>query len=73
MMTTGEWESTSVGVVAALARGDSGSLASAFRVALETEEWIPPQRPLSEEMTRKSLLGVGLSVGECSKTSGEMN
>ena len=37
-------------------RGVSGSWAKARRVALETEEWIPPQRPLSEEMTMKSLL-----------------
>jgi hypothetical protein len=51
------------------AKGESGELASARRVALVTEEWIPPQRPLSEEMTMKSLCGVGLSAGEFAKTS----
>ena len=51
------------------AKGESGELASARRVALVTEEWIPPQRPLSEETTMKSLRGVGLSAGECAKTS----
>jgi hypothetical protein len=51
------------------AKGESGLLASARRVALVTEEWIPPQRPLSEETTIKSLRGVGLSAGECAKTS----
>ena len=50
-------------------RGESGALASALRVAFETEEWMPPQRPLSEEMTTKSLFGVGLSDGTFAKTS----
>jgi len=67
-------DSESIGVVALSpeggAKGESGELASARRVALVTEEWIPPQRPLSEETTMKSLCGVGLSAGEFAKTSG---
>lgn len=51
-------------------RGDSGSLEMAFRVAFVTEEWIPPQRPLSDDTTTKSFVGVGLSEGVLAKTSG---
>ena len=51
------------------AKGESAALLIARRVALETDEWIPPQRPLSEEMTTKSLFGVGLSDGTWVKTS----
>ena len=40
--------------------------AKARRVALVTEEWIPPQRPLSEEMTIKSLCLAGFSALDCS-------
>lgn len=43
--------------------------AMARRVALDTEEWIPPQRPLSEETTIKSLRFAGVSEGACWKTS----
>jgi len=50
-------------------RGESSALFKARRVALDTEEWIPPQRPLSEEIMMKSLLGVGLSEGTWAKTS----
>lgn len=39
------------------------------RVALETEEWIPPQSPLSEEMTMKSLRLGFSSRGALAKTS----
>ena len=63
MTMIGEEESTVTSLAEAPARGESGALLKARRVALETEEWIPPQRPLSEEMTMKSLFGVGLSDG----------
>ena len=59
----GEEASTVKSLAEAPARGESVALLIARRVALETEEWIPPQRPLSEEMTTKSLFGVGLSDG----------
>ena len=57
----------------AVASGESPAPVRALRVALDTEEWIPPQRPLSDEITMKSLFGVGLSEGTCSKTSVERN
>jgi hypothetical protein len=41
----------------------------AARVNLETEEWIPPQRPLSEETTIKSLRLPGDSDGALAKIS----
>ena len=66
---TGDSGSTRASFSFALARRESLSPVRAFRVALLTEEWIPPQRPLSDEITIKSLLGVGLSDGTCSKTS----
>lgn len=50
-------------------RGDSGSLVRALRVVFVRDEWIPPQRPLSEETTMKSLFGVGLSEGVFTKSS----
>jgi len=56
-------ESTVESLVEAETRGESSALANARRVALDTEEWIPPQRPLSDEIMMKSLLGVGLSEG----------
>lgn len=39
------------------------------RVDFETEEWIPPHRPLSEEMTMKSLRFETSSEVELAKTS----
>ena len=50
-------------------RGDSGSPVRALRVAFVRDEWIPPQRPLSEETTMKSLFGVGVSEGVFTKSS----
>lgn len=50
-------------------RGDSGSAVRALRVAFVRDEWIPPQRPLSEETTMKSLFGVGFSEGVFAKSS----
>ena len=42
------------------------------RVNLETDEWIPPQRPLSEEMTMNSLCLDGLSTSEFWNTSAKI-
>lgn len=42
------------------------------RVDFETEEWIPPHRPLSEEMTMKSLRLETSSEVELAKTSGSV-
>jgi hypothetical protein len=67
-----EVEASAVGwwlEVVAADKGESDVLAIARRVAFETEEWIPPQRPLSEETTMKSFRGVGLSLAAFAKTS----
>src|ERR1700761_2658283 len=50
---TGLSESTGIGSEPSLI----ASPLRALRVALDTEEWIPPQRPLSEDRTIKSFLG----------------
>ncbi len=52
-----------------VAKGESVALLIARRVAFETEEWIPPQRPLSEETTIKSLRAEDLSSVATLKTS----
>ena len=70
MMTMEEASGSTVKSLAEVeTRGESSTLFRARRVAVETEEWIPPQRSLSEEMMIKSLLGVGLSEGTWAKTS----
>ena len=56
------------------AMGEVGSRSLSFsvntrRVAFETEEWIPPHMPLSEETTMNSLRLPGVSAGACWNTS----
>ena len=69
IMTIEEASGSTVESLAEESRRESSALFKARQVALETEEWIPPQRPLSEEMMMKSLLGVGSSEGTWAKTS----
>jgi hypothetical protein len=69
MTMMGVAASTSAGLPSAVRRGDSAEPAKARRVALVTEEWIPPQSPLSEEMTMKSFLDAGAAEVEWAKTS----
>jgi len=64
------WEATCPG----LRSGSMVPVAMRRRVPLETEEWTPPQRPLSEEMTMKSLRGAAEDcsgvASVCLKSSG---
>ena len=57
IMTMEASEATVESFAEAETKGESSALANARRVAFETEEWIPPQRPLSNEIMTKSSLG----------------